>query len=72
MIINFFFFFELIFFVFLMVVAENRCLHGVNKWEWVQKMDMKGLLMMDIVGENMGKKTFLVLNIQGEYIQEFY
>lgn len=28
-------------------------------------MDLKDLLMMDIVGENMGRKTFLELNIPG-------
>jgi hypothetical protein len=40
-------------------------LDGQNKFKFHQEWQWKGLLMMDIVGENMAKKTFLAPHIQG-------
>lgn len=48
-----------------MYVAENHSPHGLNKSKSAPRLDLKVLLMMDIAGESMVRKTFLVLNILG-------
>jgi hypothetical protein len=40
-------------------------LDGQNKFEFHREWRWKGLLTMDIVGENMAKKTFLEPHTQG-------
>jgi hypothetical protein len=40
-------------------------LDGQNKFEFHREWRWKGLLTMDIVGENMAKKTFLGPHTQG-------
>lgn len=45
--------------------AEKCCPCGQSKLELPLKMDLKGIMMMDIVGESMDRKTFWELNILG-------
>ncbi|CAL5323295.1 unnamed protein product [Camellia sinensis] len=40
---------------------------GQNKCKFAQGLDLKGVLMMAIIGGNMGRKTFLGPNILGYY-----
>lgn len=47
------------------VVERVLCRGGQNKCKYARGQGLKGLLMMALVGGNMGRKTFLGPNIPG-------